>query len=168
MGLDITAYRGLTAITNPQVYEDGSPRNNSSQWIDQQVIDWTEDNWPGRSEGLSVGYYVWDDTFGFCAGSYSGYNHWRQQLARYAGYESAEHVWHTKPTGPFVELIDFADNEGFIGPIVSKKLARDFSDHKSAIVKKALSDRDEYFIQQYLAWEKCFEVAAEGGCVEFH
>jgi hypothetical protein len=41
---------------------------------------------------------------------------------------TAEQVWAARPEGPFVELIDFADNEGMIGPRAAAKLAKDFAD----------------------------------------
>lgn len=101
---------------------------------------------------------------GFRAGSYGGYNVWRDQLAVLAGYESAKAVWANPEPGPFVELINFSDCEGIIGPRTSAKLAADFA----AFQKKADAHEDDWFRSRYAEWRKAFETAADSGCVEFH
>lgn len=88
----------------------------------------------------------------FRAGSYSGYNHWRAELSKMAGYSGPEEVWDDfseksykkyserklklksiegkkiEPPKPFYELICFSDAEGMIGPEIAKKLYEDFID----------------------------------------
>lgn len=113
-----------------------------------------------------------------CWGSpYSTYNRWREELAKLAGYPSAplerwgrteqSHaaaVWDDPKPGPFVELINFSDCEGCIGPTACAKLAKDFADFQA----KADEHTDEIFRKGYASWRKGFELAADGGCVRFH
>lgn len=168
MGLDITAYRQLSKVESPEVDEGGEPVNwRTEHKIRSGDIDGTEESWPGRTAGLSPGIYTYADSFWLRAGSYSGYNAWRDELAQRAGYVSARHVWATTPAGPFVELIDFTDCDGIIGPVVSAKLAKDFAEHEAAI-EAASNDPDSWFMDKYREWRRAFEMAADGGAVDFH
>lgn len=165
MGLEITAYRGLTKIENPEM-EDGQPKH-----CDAEVIFWPNyPEFPGRSEGVNTDrtVYGFAEKFGFCAGSYSGYNSWRDVLARFAGYIGAREAWDGR-VGPFWELINFANNEGTIGPVVSAKLARDFADFQErADAFTAPDDWGNYWHQKYNAWRKAFDMASDNGAVKFH
>lgn len=122
----------------------------------------------------------------FRAGSYSGYNWWREQLSIMAGYESANEVWENNNLntrylklneingeenvfGPFVELINFSDCEGVIGPEISKKLYKDFVDFdEKAKEYKMDKDYENYFYTKYCEWKEAFRVASDGGLVHFH
>lgn len=165
MGLDITAYRKLIPAPDAPVDGDGCPLEYERfGQIHPSSIAFAEEHWPGRSAGITAGVYEPAEAFSFRAGSYGRYNQWRRQLAAFAGYDSLEVVWDTHPTGPFVELIDFADNEGVIGPVVSAKLAKDFDEHQW----RADRHPDDWFRTQYGNWRKAFEMATDGGAVDFH
>lgn len=171
MGLDISAYRKLTPSPDVAKDEEGNPVEwDAVLHVHPESLKWADEHFPGRSEGVRAGYFTYEDSDGFRAGSYSGYNVWRDMLARYAGYPSASHVHEQSDPGdgPFIELINFADNEGYIGPVVSAKLAKDFADHESAIIAKAEADGETWFIELYRKWRAAFAMAADGGCVEFH
>lgn len=126
----------------------------------------------------------------FCAGSYSGYNQWRRELAVVAGYGSVENVWSDesfdttekfinlrylklkkiddpnfdcKIVKPFYELINFSDCEGLIGPEVCKKLYEDF-----VLFEDKAKEEDEYFYRKYCDWKEAFRVASYEGFVSFH
>lgn len=105
-----------------------------------------------------------DQVHGFRAGSYSGYNVWRNQLAILAGYESARHVWEHIDIGPFYEIINFSDCEGVICAKNSKKLHGDFLKFAEAAEKH----EDPRFNDLYKEWMHAFLLASEDGCVEFH
>lgn len=121
--------------------------------------------------------YHSEESNAFHAGSYSGYNNWREWLAEVAGYQKSPHpgvhrrnelssaatVWSDPKPGPFVELINFSDCDGVIGPRTSAKLAKDFADFQ----EKADSYGNEYYREKYAEWRKAFETAAQGGCVIF-
>jgi hypothetical protein len=159
MGLDITAYKNLKVVENPELDEDGYPLNYDTEWIPGGSMDWSEKHFPGRGEGIdSKKVYSWEESFRFRAGSYSGYNWWRRKLEQFANGND------------FQELINFADNEGVIGPVVSKKLLKDFADHEEQAQEysKALGVDGEYWIEKYYQWKSAFEMAAENGAVDFH
>lgn len=166
MGLDITAYRRLVKVENPKM-EDGEPVDWENEWLAHEgVVAMTEEDWPGRSEGIEAGaVYRAGETMAFRAGSYSGYSAWRDSLARVAGYGSARAV-RDNPTknGPFIELINFSDCEGVIGSVVAAKLAKDFAEHEERIAGL----EDGYFMEHYREWRRAFEMASDGGAVDFH
>lgn len=161
MGLDITAYRGLVPTSDP----------------DAHYLSGNAAEFKARADGLEDGRYDADQCIGFAAGSYGGYNAWRDQLAQLAGYPRVRHLAGYKPPedlyaagaweateGPFWELINFSDCEGFIGPKTSAKLARDFAEFQA----KADAHEDEWFRRKYAEWRKAFELAANDGAVDFH
>lgn len=158
MGLDITAYKKLKVVENPQVDEDGDLVNWETEWTPGESMKWSEKHFPGRGEGIIAdSTYTYEDSFGFRAGSYSSYGYWRDKLEEFKENEA------------FQELIDFADNEGVIGPVVSKKLLEDFKQHeKEAEEFSKTFDDGGWFIQQYKMWMEAFEMAADDGAIDFH
>jgi hypothetical protein len=172
MGLDISVYRKLTPASGDVEMEDGYPVDYDTYWLPGPSMKWSEKTFPGRGKGIDPStVYTFSEKSGFPAGSYGGYNHWRNLLAEMAGYGSAEEAWDNQDkSAPFMELIDFADNEGVIGPIVSAKLAKDFSEFESKAEKFSAS-LDQYeskkFIHGYRVWKAAFEMASDGGAVEF-
>jgi hypothetical protein len=182
MGLDIAAYRGLTRAAegeglHPEYAEEADYEHG---WFRL----YKNDEFPGRAGEIDdEGIYRATEEFGFRAGSYSGYNEWRDQLAALVGHPSEKHVvaasehlmlgdrwshaasvWNNPAPGPFMELINFSDCEGTIGTTVSAKLAKDFADWQ----EKADAHEDEWFREKYADWRKAFEMAADNGCVVFH
>lgn len=164
MGLDITAYSKIVLDPNAEVDGDGYPVNLDDYFIAlPDSLAAAEKNWPGRTGGLAAGVYKFEDTHGFRAGSYGGYNSWRNELAMLAGYGCAADVWgQENPEGPFVELINFSDCGGVIAGDAAKKLAQDFADFQSKV------ETTGYFAEKYADWRKAFELAADDGAVEFH
>lgn len=157
MGLDIDVFQKLSKVDNPVLDENGCPENWESEWRPGGGMEWSEEHWPGRGEGIDVDTtYRFEKQFNFRAGSYSGYNWWREQLKAMREYPS------------FEEQINFADNEGVIGPIVSAKLARDYKENlmKAEAYSNSLDD-GIWWIQQYRNWMKAFDMAADGGAVSF-
>lgn len=167
MGLDITAYRQLTLVPDVERDDDNNPVDCRNLWHAHPVsIEWAEQHFPGRSEGVVPdATYSYFEKFDFRAGSYGGYGDWRRELAERAGYRSADdvHKGNYPDGGPFYELINFGDNEGVIGPKVSAKLATDFQ----AMRGQVLEDADSCFVQKYESWQRAFEMAADGGAVDF-
>lgn len=116
----------------------------------------------------------------FRAGSYSGYNHWREQLAKMAGYENPEEVWNdydaeiervgeTGKMKPFYELICFSDCEGIICSEISAKLYEDFVNFEEKaknFVENSIENN--YFYSKYKEWKEAFRVASDNGLVSFH
>lgn len=158
MGLDITAYRNLREVEKPVLDEDGYPEDWMYQWKPGASMEWSESVWPGKGFPIKPRtVYEYDESYSFRAGSYSGYNWWRDRLNEFKG-EFA-----------FQELIDFADNEGVIGSKLSVKLRNDFNKYyEEAIVFSNTIKEGEFFIDKYIKWQKAFQIAAENGAVDFH
>ncbi len=170
MGLDITAYKKLSKVESPVFDGDGQP--------EEGVRFYAEANFLAQAEGIEDRtVYLYGAAHRFRAGSYGGYNAWREELAKLAGYPQTPHrsrwsketemlcaaaVWNGAK-GPFAELIDFSDCEGVIGPVVAKKLAADFAEFQPKA--DAIGD---YFLERYNHWRKAFEMAADNGAVDFH
>lgn len=170
MGLDITAFSKLRLVEQP----------TQQEIEDCEVLRvFNMDDFKARAEGLvDGGYYrTSDDTVDFRAGSYSGYNQWREALAKLAGYPSTRHqdlgrpqylyaagAWASE-SGPFYELINFADNEGIIGPVVAAKLVKDFAEFDE---RAKTFDEQPWFYDMFKLWRRAFEKAADSGAVEFH
>lgn len=186
MGLDVTAY---TKVKKVEVVldDDGHPVDEAI--YDTHVMAWVNGS-RGQHDHLEhKAFYSYVEDFGFRAGSYSGYNAWRDALARLAGYEETEYTdfylavdgddrkrkshaaacWDGERQGPFAEMFDFSDAEGSIGPVTSAKLAKDFADFEErARTFAAWPDDDGWFFKVYLDWKKAFEMAADDGMLDFH
>ncbi len=166
MGLDITAYRRLIPAPGADAEKDWE---RYRQFHDNH-------DFPGRCEGLDVSVphmlpaMTDANMLSFRAGSYGGYNAWRDILAKLAGYGSARGAWEAsdagRNNGPFWELINFSDCEGTIGPVVAAKLARDFAEWEDRA--RAANSGDDYWMKLYALWRRAFELAADGGAVDFH
>lgn len=162
MGLDISVYRKLYPAQSAS--DDTIEIRNSPEF-------------ESRGNGLPRGPLLGERVFGFRAGSYGGYNEWRDWLAQLAGYPAVEHDPGYKPkemshaagawtveSGPFWELINFTDCDGTIGPRVAFKLAQDFAEFQV----KADAEPEAWFRQKYGEWRKAFETASDFGAVDFH
>lgn len=177
MGLDISYYTKLTkAGPEVEVDEDGDPVDDTLRLTKVYVVD----VFAKQADDLEHGaLYAYATEAYFRAGSYSGYGHWREWLARLAGYplteddsygEGQKRMSHAAAcwdgaTGPFSELINFSDAEGVIGPVTSAKLLQDFIDFDD---RAKASASDGYNYVKYLEWKAAFEAASDGGMVAFH
>lgn len=180
MGLDISAYSKIKKV-DCVFDEDGEPIDTiSRERIYYQFRAYVNPDFDGRADDVTNGsvYTYEGDDYHFCAGSYSGYGQWREELARLAGYESKPvDRWGTgniqnlhsygafeSTSGPFWETICFSDCEGIIGAEVSAKLAKDFSDFDEKAKTHLAESR---FYDKYQQWRKAFELASDSGCVVF-
>lgn len=178
MGLDVTAYRKLQKVD--AVFDDcGEPIDPETRKPFAFDVDMMRANpdFPGRELGIEGGaVYRYEDARHAVSIGYSSYNHWRDQLAKLAGWAESSYelygvqkksyaasAW-AAASGPFWELINFSDCEGVIGSVVSTKLLADFEQYKSA----AEAHEHERFRQVYEAFREAFAIAADGGAVKFH
>jgi hypothetical protein len=187
MGLDIAAYSGLTKL-DVLFDSDGEPVDPvTRESLDYDVYDFNcriNHDFPGRADGLEDrAVYKAVDSMSFRAGSYGGYNAWREELASLAKYEAVsvdqyntgnprlrhdQGAWN-QTGGPFHELICFSDCEGVIGPVVSAKLAKEFADwDERAKTHGDTLERTDWFYPLYQKWRQAFEMAAQNGAVDFH
>jgi hypothetical protein len=178
MGLDITAYSGLR-LSSAKNYEEASKLDGAPHHLYP-----TPDFLP-QADALVDGYYFYEECSEFHAGSYYSYNVWRDLLARFAnyppiksasplgmptGYPYASYGWdHPEEKLPFIELINFSDCEGVIGPITSKKLAADFNSFDPQLF---VADESYFliqaFIRKYIDFKDAFLLASNNGAVLFH
>ena len=177
MGLDVSAYSKVTKV-DCLFDEDGEPVDPSTReaikgdWFQAYV----NPHFPGRADGIDDrSVYTYKDSDGMRAGGYAGYNRWRDDLAKIAGWPKGQYEHYGKmgdsycvscwngETGPFSELINFSDAEGVIGTATAQKLAKDF-----ATFQAAADAEGGYFAEKYAEWRHLFELASDGGCVRFH
>ena len=161
MGLDISAYQRVTFVRERK---DGEHYD-----CNRETYLYNMPEFSARCE-LPEGIYATSgDVDGFACGSYGRYGKWREALAALVGV-STDDIWNgpediAKAT-PFYELINFADNEGTIGPAVSAKLAADFDKY----AERAAGHRPDWpsWHETYEDFRKAFHLAANGGVVQFH
>lgn len=163
MGLEIWVYSGLTKAKYAEVDRDGYPKDWDHFWR-AATVDGTEYSFPGRAAGLEQdAIYAYTGYSEFQAGSTKAYQRWRDTLAHIAGHASAESVQRNPPlAGPFVELIDFFDCGGVIGPVVAAKLAGDF-----AAFRKQAETIGGAFFDLYCTWQTAFNTAGGNGALRF-
>lgn len=107
------------------------------------------------------------ETHSFEAGSYGGYDQWREHLGRCFG-------WSRDTEDPFFELIYFADNEGTLLWLPAKNLLADFEAGREKwrdYCVDIFSDQPyqpKYYLEKYENWAHACELAADGGLVDFH
>ena len=161
MGLDITAWE-VARITPPHEYDgDGC--------YDSDHVRSFTDAFPHSLRGLEEGrcYLVSGASLRFRAGSYGGYNNWRELLSLAALDIQPGVIWRDPADWadqPFFELINFSDCQGVIGPEACADLAADFVTNRDTM----LTDGDDWFIELYDTWRQAFAIAAGTGLVEFH
>jgi hypothetical protein len=205
MGLDISAVSKLEPIEVPEDIEQWS-----DEWYDWEADQggdvynvWSSPNFPEQAEGMEDGTYIARDSqhTSFRAGSYSGYGTWRDWLAQATmggilnKSGGAQSMWDSADGGdyglPFMELINFSDAEGIIGPVASKKLYYDFRKYENDVMdwmdrmylsRKPIDSSSwdekepqpldkgdfEWFQRQYQEWKNAFRIASDNGIVMFH
>lgn len=174
MGLDITAYTKMELVTGEEAEkvmasDDRWDAADERGWI----IPSLNSSFAGREGSIQERPYrcANPDTepLGFRAGSYSGYTWWRGELAHMVGIHDTQAFWNNPKDCPFNELINFSDCEGTIGPEASKKLLADFTEWADSAKRYAKQvKRGEFWLELYNTWTQAFELAADGGFVEFH
>ena len=161
MGLDITAYQNVERIGDPD-YDDAQD-DHRNLYVGQLAAE--------RAAPLTMGLYrVSGINQHFRAGGYGVYNSWRAWLCRVMLGVKPSVVRRNKDDyagREFVELIDFSDSEGTIGPVVSAKLAADFAEHRPKAAANPGED-GKWNLQRYDDWHAAFALAANTGAVLFH
>ena len=173
MGLDITAYKQLKPAPGAK-NEVELVNGHQFELIECvhfsiELIEDTEKDFGGLTAGLSPGTCSWTAEHSFRAGGYGWYDDWRRDLATFAGTTYEEVLSGKQPTGtPFAELINFYDNQGVIGPVVSAKLAADFVGNVERANRWAVENDDDEWLEAYQNWMIAFTFAADNGAVDFH
>jgi len=111
----------------------------------------------------------------FRAGSYRGYNQFRDILCKAIHGISADDFWSSGRywgSEAFGALIDFSDCEGTICYSVAAELYRDFKEYKTIFkkyVKENCDDSEDsiYYIDKYNEWMSALKIASDKGLVIF-
>ena len=161
MGLDIVAFEHASPVI---------PCDQDLEEDDEHVVAWVDEDMARSLRGLQMGrcYETSGNVIEFRAGSYSGYNKWRDELARRALDLPAATVWEDPSRfveAPFFELINFSDCEGTIGPDAAADLATDFCALRARIAAQPLANPQEetWFMDVHDQFQEAFELAASGG-----
>lgn len=151
MGLDITAYE----------YVEKS-ENDRGDFIKYNIKDFAE-----RGDDLVEDAWYWGSgaTFTFLAGSYLGYGAWQSRLCEFVHGMTHDEFWKLEDAAGkvFAELLNYAGNEGVIGPKTSAKLAADFE----AWHERFVQENDEYDVRVYVNFMRAFQIAKDTGAVRF-
>jgi hypothetical protein len=139
MSLEILAYPRIVPVDDP---------NAERLYINPAF--------PAQADDLKTGYYEGTPARCYHA-SYRAYNDWREKLCVTVLGVVPQYVWEHPQPGPFVELINFADNEGLIGPKTCAKLHADFLKYRDAV--KHLG---EDFLKDYDDIAEAFEIGSSG------
>ena len=185
MGLDITAYETATRLESHDCIKT-TPEDEDACWEKhlhvfaykgfEQSLAGLEiinpDGKLGGSEIADCGYYEVDrsKSLRFRAGSYSGFGGFRSILCSVVLDVDVRELWATADNyryEPFFELLNFADNEGCIGPIAARNLHEDFVANRSKVAA-SLAGEDAYFMEKYDLWTEACALAADTGLIDFH
>lgn len=168
MGLDISAYSKVRVVKNHALSSD---EEVESVWNGQNRMLYVQSFWADRAlpfknqdEVTSTGEYG-----SMRAGSYSGYNSWRNTLCQTINGVSSDFLYDNEEKfigTPFYELINFSDAEGTLGTEVAKKLLNDFETHLPKMIE--VHGLDSYFVNKYQEWIDMFKLASDDGVVIFH
>ena len=163
MGLDIIAYSRLKKneyLSNKK--DEDKDYIDGDCLIMSTLLTEIDEAFPGRAEPLKYNGDVYDcENYEWInIGSYSTYGWFRWALETF----SEDCDW-------FNELIDFSDCEGVIGSVVSEKLYEDFSSNAESfeqwVYQKYSVVEGELLLRMYYKFESAFEIAKDGGAVEF-
>jgi hypothetical protein len=183
MGLDVTAYEKVELkaqdIGEDAAYElvhelDEQGIRDVTIYFSDDFIERAAPLVVPSAKGLACVYVSSGATHVFGAGSYGGHNRFREWLCDMAGIVAPRVQW-ADPDHydllPFHELVNFSDCEGVIGSAACAELAKDFADYQAKADVFNVSDSEHetaFFRRKYADWRKAFELAANGGCVQFH
>lgn len=152
MGLEVTAYAQVQLVTRG--------REAVAFVVDEESIS----RWPLTSAGLLPGTYKSiGPELELRVGHLMSYMWWREQLAQLGGYRQQDVLAGEVVSGPFVELISFADLQGVIGNSAARKLADDFGKYDPEAQTLGSS-----FYGLYLQFKRAFEFAKDAGVISIH
>jgi len=165
MGLDISVYTKIQKITDLKKIENGDYFAHVT--ISNDEYDSSFDIEEGYYDGIGVRHH-------FRAGSYSGYNLFRNTLSKSILGVPDETVWEKSEEykgKPMYEIISFSDCEGCMGPAVCKKLHNDFVENREKFVqylKSVGGGSVDHYCSIYDDFTKGFRMVSNEGILIFH
>lgn len=161
MGVDITAISHATCARKHQLDSEWCFRHHT--FITNPMA-WLRDDLP---EGC---YLAKGSSYGFRAGSYSGYNVFLDSLCRLGIRVSVKKLWNNPEPyldSPFVELF-ITPPQCAIGPTVSAKLSNDFAKFAKAATALWNNDGSKWLLVNFKDFQKAFRIARRRGFVVIH
>lgn len=168
MGLSVYGYSELSLISCI------SDRINAQTNIKDVYI---EDNWKEFAPELeNCSSYAYKDSLRYNIGPYSSYRVWRNDLAKLVEYKPISSAVSNAPyldgarkesAGPFLKLLQFSDCSSYIGNEFSTSLFQDFIKYDDKAKAFAIISKSHNFYEIYSYLKKVFELASNGGAVEF-
>lgn len=168
MGLDISAVK-ITPINESEINFSTNEDENSKTFAldgfertllphERIKLIWNDEEFehenasPIDDGSISIGYF--------------GYNTFRSQLAIASIKKNATEIWEEARTlqpdqnypHPIYHIINFADNEGFIGPEAVKAVSSYFEENKEEIHQNMQGDHFKNF---FLKFANVFKLAAD-------
>jgi len=157
MGLDVTGYSELKKCNEDDCEE---------MYVSSG--DWEQSNMKEFEGEIKCSV---EDTYDFRAGSYGGYNRFRDELCKTINNVSAQSLWSLAETQkdvaidmPFFWLINFTDCDGYIGTSFCEILYNDFCNYEEVFVAKC---EDDSYIEKYLDFKEAFKLGKNNGLVIF-
>jgi len=171
MGVDITGYKTLGEKLADD-YEEFEEKWPDFEDEPAHVFLYQIEKFEDRGDGIEPGIYaVTGETESTGNVHYSYYNMWRLHLSEWILGKCPSWVWTHREEcegQPFYELIDFADNEGYLGPETSASLYHDFAKYRDHFERCAgLERRGDGLVKLYLDLEDIFRLAMVEGVVSF-
>lgn len=160
MGLDVVLVKGAKLVASREAVR-AMPDEDRDALMDDAVSAYNIDLFRARGDGLEEGYYT-GDVVRVTGWSYGGYNRFREELCKAVLGCEPEAVWATRndpqtQAKPLVPLIDFADNEGFFGPITSARLATEMAEVEEEFAAVA----NDYDREGFARLRQAFQDAAD-------
>lgn len=167
MGIDVTWYSHVTPLHG--LSDDAAEEMGGTRFC-------ANDDFPGREAPLVGGWHTFQNHGDVLTMGYISYTHWRNWLAKIAGWPSKADPFSSNEAshcvdcwdgaqGPFAELINFSDCEGTLGATVCSKLAKDFAEFDA----KAAASGTGYYYEIYKRFRHATETAAATrGAIRFH
>jgi hypothetical protein len=164
MGLDITAYEVLGELI--QTNHEPEP----DDWRHAAFLyPYPNNVFPGRDDGITEGWYRVGGETECVSFSYSGYYMFRGRIIEALHGVGIREYWDDEAkygSTPLRDILNFADNEGILGPRTSAKLHLE----AQGVAQKV---RDHFFrtasrdVDRLEAFFRCFKLAAGTGVVRF-
>lgn len=164
MGPQFNVFSKLSKMEMSEVklFEDGTPEEERIATFFSNPL------FPAHISGLdsNMFYRCNGKKMRFGAATYEEYQKFRVHLARVAGFTNELEL--ILKGGPlyFIELLNFSDSEGTIGPMVCKKLYNDFRDNYDIAEEyfKGVEEGGKYWMH-YQNWCKALSVARQNGAI---
>lgn len=163
MGLDVRSYEHVELVRAcplSGISDDDYDEHDRAG----HVLLYNMEEFAERGDGLPDGFYRGKGATLHWQASYGGYNRFRRDLCVAVLGVEPETVWNDYATyldRPFAPLINFADNEGFLGPQTCSRLAAD------AEAVGMLDLADGWGQNPWPMWTKMFVSAAGTGVISF-